>query len=216
MLCAGRLAAFPLPQYRQRNMKSTLARLVVTLAGLCFACGALAQNPMVEIRTSRGTIVAELYQDKSPKTVANFLEYVKSGFYNGTIFHRVIDGFMIQGGGFEPGMKEKRGTRPPIQNEATNRAANYAGTLAMARTGNPHSATAQFFINLKNNDFLNHRDTGQGYGYAVFGNVVKGMDVVNSIARVRTGSAGPHSDVPLEPVVIQSVEIIAARPAAKK
>jgi cyclophilin family peptidyl-prolyl cis-trans isomerase len=171
---------------------------------------------MVEIKTNRGVIVAELYQDKSPKTVANFLEYAKSGFYSGTIFHRVIDGFMIQGGGFEPGMKEKRTTRPPIDNEATNRAANYAGTLAMARTSNPHSATAQFFINLKNNDFLNHRDTGQGYGYAVFGNVVKGMDVVNSIARVRTGSAGPHSDVPLEPVVIESVEIVSPRPAAKK
>jgi cyclophilin family peptidyl-prolyl cis-trans isomerase len=193
------------------------AALFAPLFALLFAASpALAQNPMVEIKTNRGVIVAELYQDKSPKTVANFLEYAKSGFYSGTIFHRVIDGFMIQGGGFEHGMKEKRTTRPPIDNEATNRAANYAGTLAMARTSNPHSATAQFFINLKNNDFLNHRDTGQGYGYAVFGNVVKGMDVVNSIARVRTGSAGPHSDVPLEPVVIESVEIVSPRPAAKK
>jgi peptidyl-prolyl cis-trans isomerase A (cyclophilin A) len=192
-------------------MKSLLAA-----AAFLFASAAMAQNPMVEIKTSRGTIVAELYQDKSPKTVANFLEYVKSGFYNGTIFHRVIDGFMIQGGGFEPGMKEKRGTRAPIENEATNRAMNYAGTLAMARTSNPHSATAQFFINLKNNDFLNHRDTGQGYGYAVFGNVVKGMDVVNNIARVKTGSAAGHENVPLEPVIIQSVEIVAPRPAAKK
>jgi peptidyl-prolyl cis-trans isomerase B (cyclophilin B) len=198
-------------------MKSLLAPVVsFFLASFFLASGALAQNPMVEFKTSRGSIVAELYQDKSPNTVANFLEYAKAGYYNGTIFHRVIDGFMIQGGGFEPGMKEKRPTRPPIRNEAANRAANYAGTLAMARTSDPHSASAQFFINLKNNDFLNHRDTGQGYGYAVFGNVVKGMDVVNAIARVRTGSAAGHNDVPVEPIVIQSVEILKPKPAAKK
>jgi cyclophilin family peptidyl-prolyl cis-trans isomerase len=188
--------------------------LLALVAGLCCASAALAQNPVVEIRTSRGPIVAELYQDKSPKTVANFLQYAKAGFYNGTVFHRVIPDFMIQGGGFDRDMKQKP-TRGPIENEATNRVANDAGTLAMARTGQPHSATAQFFINLKNNDFLNHRDTGQGYGYAVFGKVVKGMDIVNNIAKVRTGTSGPHENVPAEPIVIQSVELVGAKPAPK-
>ena len=189
-------------------MKSAFA----LLAALALAGGAYAQNPRVELKTTRGAIVVELYQDKAPKSVANFLQYVKEGFYNGTVFHRVIDGFMIQGGGFDRNMKQKSITRQPVENEATNRLANETGTLAMARTPNPHSATAQFFINLKNNEFLNHRDPSpQGYGYAVFGRVVRGMEVVNSIAKVRTGPAGPHNDVPTEPMVIQSAAIIAAK-----
>jgi cyclophilin family peptidyl-prolyl cis-trans isomerase len=146
---------------------------------------AWAQNPRVEFRTSMGSFALELYADKAPKTVANFIQYVNSGFYNGTIFHRVIDGFMIQGGGFEPGMREKT-TRPPIENEAglalKAGLKNELGTVAMARTPNPHSATAQFFINVKDNGFLDYRDSSpQGYGYAVFGRVVEGMDVVRQI-----------------------------------
>jgi cyclophilin family peptidyl-prolyl cis-trans isomerase len=183
-------------------MKSALA----LLAALVLAGSAYAQNPRVELKTTRGSIVVELYQDKAPRSVANFLQYVKEGFYNGTVFHRVIDGFMIQGGGFERDMKQKAITRPPVENEATNKLANDTGTLAMARTPNPHSATAQFFINLKNNDFLNHRDPSpQGYGYAVFGRVVRGMEVVNSIAKARTGSVGGHNDVPTDPIVAAGV-----------
>ncbi|OFZ99035.1 MAG: hypothetical protein A3H35_16670 [Betaproteobacteria bacterium RIFCSPLOWO2_02_FULL_62_17] len=169
----------------------------------------MAQNPRVELKTSRGVLVVELFQDKAPKTVANFLQYAKDGFYNGTIFHRVIDGFMIQGGGFDRDMREKR-TRGPIENEAGNGLKNNIGTLAMARTPAPHSASAQFFINLKRNDFLNFREpTTQGFGYAVFGRVVQGMDVVVAIAKVRTGRSGPHSDVPVEPLIIESVNVMA-------
>ena len=165
----------------------------------------LFRSPTVEMKTSQGTIVIELYPDKAPKTVDNFLRYVKDGFYQGTIFHRVIDGFMIQGGGFEPGMKEKA-TRGPIENEAGNGLRNEPGTIAMARTSNPHSATAQFFINLADNGPLNHpgRD---GWGYAVFGRVTKGFDVVQKIGKVATGSAGFHRDVPVQPVVIESVKL---------
>lgn len=164
--------------------------------------------PYVELETTMGNIVIELNQEKAPNTVANFLEYVKSGHYDGTIFHRVIDGFMIQGGGMDANMKEKS-TNAPIQNEADNGLKNEVGTIAMARTSDPHSATAQFFINVKDNSFLNFSGKNpQGWGYAVFGKVVEGMDVVDAIKGVRTGNRGYHADVPLENVVIESAKII--------
>jgi cyclophilin family peptidyl-prolyl cis-trans isomerase len=185
--------------------------LVALLAALAVAPGALAADPRVELRTNRGVIVIELYPDKAPKTVANFLQYVKDGHYNGTVFHRVIDGFMIQGGGFDKDMRQKP-TRAPIANEAANGLKNDVGTLAMARTPDPHSASAQFFINLKNNGFLNFREpTPQGYGYAVFGKVVSGMDVVEKVAKVATGDAGPHQNVPRDPVIIESATVVAAK-----
>jgi cyclophilin family peptidyl-prolyl cis-trans isomerase len=188
-------------------------KIPVFLLAVALGCStALAQNPQVELKTSQGSIVVELYADKAPKTVANFLQYVKDGFYDGTIFHRVIDGFMIQGGGFERDMREKSKTRAPIENEAGNRLKNDVGTLAMARTPNPHSASAQFFINLKDNDFLNYSEpTTQGYGYAVFGKVTRGMDVVNKIAKVATANAGPHQNVPREPIIIESATLIQAK-----
>ncbi|MDO5651802.1 MAG: peptidylprolyl isomerase [Moraxella sp.] len=164
--------------------------------------------PVVALDTNYGEIVIELNQEKAPVTVANFLDYVQSGHYDGTIFHRVIDGFMIQGGGFEAGMKEKR-TGTPIKNEADNGLSNEVGTIAMARTNDPHSATAQFFINVNNNGFLNHSSpTPQGWGYAVFGKVITGMDVVNQIKAVPTGKYGFHGDVPTEPVVINSAKVV--------
>jgi len=182
------------------------------LAAVLGCSAALAQNPQVELRTSQGSIVVELYADKAPKTVANFLQYVKDGFYGGTIFHRVIDGFMIQGGGFDRDMREKSKTRAPIENEAGNGLKNNVGTLAMARTPNPHSASAQFFINLKDNDFLNYREpTTQGYGYAVFGKVTRGTEVVTRIAKVATANAGQHQNVPREPVIIESATIISGK-----
>ena len=186
-------------------------RFLLFIIAAALGCGtALAQNPQVELKTTQGTILVELYADKAPKTVANFLQYVKEGFYNGTVFHRVIDGFMIQGGGFERGMREKP-TRAPIQNEAGNGLKNLTGTLAMARTPNPHSASAQFFINLKDNDFLDYREpTPQGYGYAVFGRVARGMDVVARIAKVSTGNVGQFQNVPREPIVIESATVISA------
>ncbi len=188
-------------------------RIALFLLAALFGCStALAQNPQVELKTSQGNIVVELYADKAPKTVANFLQYVKEGFYGGTIFHRVIDGFMIQGGGFDRDMREKPKTRAPIENEAGNGLKNDAGTLAMARTPNPHSASAQFFINLKDNGFLNYREpTTQGYGYAVFGKVTRGMDVVTKIAKVATASSGQHQNVPREPVIIESVTVISGK-----
>jgi len=161
---------------------------------------------MINLKTNLGTISLELDADKAPKTVENFLDYVRSGFYNGTIFHRVIDGFMIQGGGFEPGMKQKS-TNPPIQNEAANGLKNDAYTVAMARTPNPHSATAQFFINVADNGFLNYSaPTAQGFGYCVFGRVVEGRDVVDKIRKVKTGGKGTHQDVPVEDVIIERAE----------
>ena len=164
--------------------------------------------PQVELNTNKGRIVLELNTEKAPKTAANFLEYVRDGFYDGVIFHRVIDGFMIQGGGFDENFKEKA-TRDAIENEADNGLSNDVGTIAMARTQAPHSASAQFFINVKNNSFLNHTSkTAQGWGYAVFGKVVEGMDVVAEIKGVRTGNRGYHADVPLENVVIESAKII--------
>ena len=158
--------------------------------------------------TTEGEIVLELFEDEAPETVANFKKYVVNGHYNGTVFHRVIKGFMIQGGGFEPGMTQKE-TGEPIKNEADNGIKNEVGTIAMARTNDPHSATAQFFINVANNEFLNHRSPDpQGWGYAVFGKVISGMDVVKSIENVATGQQGPHGDVPNSDVIIKKVEEI--------
>jgi len=163
---------------------------------------------MIKLTTNLGAITLELDAAKAPKTVANFLAYVKAGHYDGTIFHRVIDGFMIQGGGFLPGMRQKP-TNAPIENEAANGLKNLRGTIAMARTQDPHSATAQFFINVADNDFLDFRaPTGNGWGYCVFGRVVEGMDVVDKIKSVRTGSRGFHQDVPLEDIVIEKAEIV--------
>lgn len=164
--------------------------------------------PYVELETTMGNIVIELNADKAPNTVANFLDYVKSGHYDGTIFHRVIDGFMVQGGGMDANMKEKS-TNAPIQNEADNGLKNEVGTIAMARTSDPHSATAQFFINVKDNSFLNFSGKNpQGWGYAVFGKVTEGMDVVNKIKGVPTGKYGFHADVPTTPVVITHAKVI--------
>jgi peptidyl-prolyl cis-trans isomerase B (cyclophilin B) len=163
---------------------------------------------MIKLETSKGDIQIELDSEKAPVTVENFLGYVRSGHYDGTIFHRVIDGFMIQGGGFDHEMKQKD-TREPIKNEADNGLKNEKYTLAMARTMDPHSATAQFFINVSDNSFLNHTAPNpRGWGYAVFGKVVEGQDVVDEIRKVKTGSHGPHQDVPVEPVVIKkAVEV---------
>ncbi len=163
---------------------------------------------MVKLHTTLGDITLELDSEKAPKTVENFLQYVKDGFFDGTIFHRVIDGFMLQGGGFEPDMTQKA-TRGMLENEAANGLKNDAYTVAMARTPNPHSATAQFFINVSNNSFLNHTaPTPQGFGYAVFGKVIEGKDVVDAMKKVRTGSRAGHQDVPLEDIVITKTEII--------
>jgi len=163
----------------------------------------------VALHTNHGRIVLVLDASRAPKTVANFVEYVQNGHYNGTIFHRVIDGFMIQGGGFDEKMKQQS-TGTPIQNAADNGLKNVIGTIAMARTGDPHSATAQFFINVGNNGFLNHSGKNpQGWGYAVFGKTVEGMDVVNKIKGVATGNAGGHQDVPRTAVVIETAEVIA-------
>lgn len=163
---------------------------------------------MILLSTNYGDIKIELDFEKAPKTAANFQQYVEEGFYNGVIFHRVIDGFMIQGGGMEVGMEEKN-TREPIENEADNGLKNEVGSLAMARTSDPHSASAQFFINVADNDFLNHSGkTTQGWGYAVFGKVVEGMDVVNRIKSVKTTSRRGHQDVPVEDVIIEKAEVI--------
>ncbi len=163
---------------------------------------------MVKLHTNLGAIVLELDAAKAPATVANFLQYVNDGDYANTLFHRVIDGFMIQGGGFEPGMKQKS-MREPVKNEADNMLKNDAYTVAMARTPNPHTATAQFFINVADNHFLNYTaSTPQGWGYCVFGRVVEGTEVVDRIKKVRTGSRGMHQDVPLEDVVIEKAEVV--------
>jgi peptidyl-prolyl cis-trans isomerase B (cyclophilin B) len=163
----------------------------------------------VELQTSKGNITIELDEAKAPESARNFLAYVESGHYDNTVFHRVIKGFMIQGGGFEPGMKQK-GTRAPIRNEANNGLRNDHYTLAMARTNDPHSATAQFFINATDNDFLNFKaESGTGWGYAVFGRVVEGSEVVDSIEQVKTGRSGFHDDVPLEDVVIKRATVLA-------
>ena len=184
---------------------ASLALLVLPLS----AAGtepAKSEQPRVRLTTSLGVIELELDAKKAPKTVANFLQYVDSGFYNGTIFHRVIPGFMIQGGGMLPGLKEKP-TRAPIPNEADNGLKNMSGTIAMARTSDPHSASAQFFINTVDNAFLDHRGkTTLGWGYTVFGKVTQGMDVVRKIESVTTGNAGMHQNVPVQAVLIQNME----------
>lgn len=162
----------------------------------------MAENTTVLLETTSGDILIELFADKAPKTVANFLQYVDDGFYANTIFHRVIAGFMIQGGGMGPRMDEKP-TREPVENEADNGLSNERGTIAMARTRDPHSASAQFFINLVDNDFLNHTEpTLDGWGYCVFGRVTEGMDVVDKIAKVKTGNVGIHENVPTDMVMI--------------
>lgn len=173
---------------------------------------AFAANPQVELKTNLGIITVELYPDKAPQTVKNFLDYVQSDFYKGTVFHRVIAGFMIQGGGFTRTFEQKS-TRDPVEIESANGLKNNTGSIAMARTRNPNSATAQFFINVADNDFLNYSSpTMQGYGYAVFGKVVKGMDVVNRIVRVPTGKGGPFpTDVPQQEVVIEDIQILEAK-----
>nr|WP_264755631.1 peptidylprolyl isomerase [Psychrobacter sp. Marseille-P5312] len=164
--------------------------------------------PVVQLDTNMGAIVIELNEEKAPKTVENFLNYVKSGHYDGTIFHRIIDGFMIQGGGMDAEMNEKA-TNAPIENEADNGLKNDKGTIAMARTQDPHSATSQFFINVKDNDFLNHSGKNmQGWGYTVFGKVTSGMDVIDKMRGVPTGRFGMHADVPKEPIVINSATIV--------
>ncbi|HEV2856026.1 MAG TPA: peptidylprolyl isomerase [Thermoanaerobaculia bacterium] len=166
------------------------------------------QNPTVALDTNHGRIVLELYADKAPKTVENFLGYVNAGFFDGTLFHRVIPGFMIQGGGFD-GQQRQKPTRAPIENEADNRVGNERGTIAMARTNDPHSATAQFFINLKDNTFLNHSGkNAQGWGYTVFGKVTEGMDVVDKIAKVKTAPGRISEAVPAEAVVIEKAEVV--------
>ncbi|HKU71406.1 MAG TPA: peptidylprolyl isomerase [Burkholderiales bacterium] len=196
-----------------------MLRTLFAALALLVSFASAAANPQVEIKTDMGTIVVELYPDKAPETVANFLQYVKKGQYDGTIFHRVIPGFMIQGGGFTPDFQEKP-TGKPIKNEAASGLRNTIGTISMARTSDPHSATAQFFINVADNAMLDFRfPTQDGYGYAVFGKVVKGMEVVNEITKVRTGPGpAPHQNVPVKPVIIESIKPVGAagKPATKK
>jgi peptidyl-prolyl cis-trans isomerase A (cyclophilin A) len=186
-----------------------LKHLFLLSAAAVVPTGGLAADPQVDLKTSAGDIRIELYPSKAPKTVENFLRYVRDGHYNGTIFHRVIPGFMIQGGGMTPGMGQKP-TRPPIPIESRNGLKNDTGTIAMARTSDPNSATAQFFINVNDNDFLNY--PGQdGNGYTVFGKVVSGMDVVNKIVSVPTGSQGMHQNVPRTPVLIESASVVGGK-----
>lgn len=190
-----------------------MTRLFVFLLSLIAATTAYAANPKVELKTSMGAVVLELYPDNAPKTVENFLQYVKDGHYDGTIFHRVIPGFMIQGGGFGANMQEKK-TRPAIRNEAGNGLRNAVGTVAMARTADPHSATAQFFINVSENDFLDFKSPDdKGYGYTVFARVTAGMDVVAKIVQVPTATVGPHQNVPRQPVVIERARLLPEAPA---
>lgn len=181
-------------------------RLVILAAGIFFSTGALAANPQVTMRTNLGDVVFELFPDKAPKTVANFLQYVKTGHYKGTVFHRTINKFIIQGGGFTPDYQYKP-TLEPISNEANNGLRNERGTLAMARSYDPNSATAQFFINLDDNKYLNfHRPHPDYYGYCVFGRVIKGMDVAKKIGAIPTASGGPFAeDVPVQPVIIEDM-----------
>lgn len=193
-------------------MKSLVSRFVCVLPMCLSGCGAPAPNPVVVIDTSMGTIKAELYQDRAPGTVKNFLMYVDDKHYDGTVFHRVISDFMIQGGGFEPGALEKndeKQTRSPIKNESDNGLLNERGTLAMARTGEPHSATSQFFINVKDNRFLDRARAQDRVGYCVFGKVIEGMGVVDKIRYVETHTVkagrGEHENVPKEDVIIKSI-----------
>jgi cyclophilin family peptidyl-prolyl cis-trans isomerase len=184
-------------------------RPLVILSATAAGSGALAADPQVDLKTNLGTIRLELYPAKAPKTVENFLQYAKDGHFNGTIFHRVIDNFMIQGGGYDKNYSQKP-TRDTIQNEAKNGLKNDLGTVAMARTSAPHSASSQFFINGKNNDSLNAANAQDGWGYTVFGKVVSGMDVVTRISKTPTGSGGPFpTDVPKQMVVIESATLVA-------
>lgn len=188
-----------------------LSQFLVLCAALILftGCNAMSEskNPVVTLETTKGNITLELYPEKAPETVANFIQYVQDGFYDGTIFHRVIPNFMVQGGGFTDDMSEKS-TREPIKNEANNGLANENGTIAMARTPNPHSASSQFFINVKDNAFLDFQnETPNGWGYCVFGKVTEGMDVVNSIVAVPTGNHGMHQDVPVEPIIIMKASV---------
>ena len=190
-------------------MKSVLLSsiIVFAMAGSANAGEKAKKNPLAIFETSMGNIIIELYQDKAPVTVSNFLSYVDSGFYSGTIFHRVIDRFMIQGGGFTPDMQQKA-TMKPIQNEADNGVKNERGTIAMARTQQPHSASSQFFINTVDNHFLDHqRKDFKGWGYAVFGRVTEGMDVVDAISKVKTGAKSMFRDVPVTPIIINKVSV---------
>ncbi len=194
------------------NLSIAVAFLVLTAVGTSAAAGAgqtaaPKANPRVVLETTKGKIVLELYADKAPKSVENFLQYVRSGFYDGLIFHRVIPGFMVQGGGFKADMSQKP-TKGNVQNEADNGLGNERGTIAMARTSDPHSASSQFFINVNNNRALNHTGkTAQGWGYAVFGKVVEGMDVADAIVGVRTTTKGPYGDVPVEPITITKASV---------
>lgn len=191
--------------YLDHSLEKTMyLKLSAAVLGLCLSFTAIAANPKVEIKTNLGSMTLELYPEQAPRTVENFLGYVKSGFYKGTIFHRVIDNFMIQGGGHDASLREKE-TRAPIQNEANNGLKNDIYTVAMARTGDPHSASAQFFINVRDNDFLNHSAPNpRGWGYAVFGKVIKGQDVALKISKVRTG----FNDVPQQTVTIEDVKLL--------
>lgn len=184
-----------------------MRKLYTFLTLLLLSTSAIAANPQVTFETNRGNFVVELYPEKAPKTVANFLEYVNSGFYQDTIFHRVINRFMVQGGGFDTNMAEKP-TRAPIINESNNGLNNDIGTIAMARTSDPNSATSQFFINLENNQFLNYRSPEPDLiGYCVFGRVLKGMDVVRDIAVTSTANVGPYGDVPRSPIIVHQVKV---------
>ncbi|AKJ95811.1 peptidylprolyl isomerase [Thioalkalivibrio versutus] len=191
-----------------QRIRTRLGVVLATLLITLFTSGALMADthPQVAIETNHGRIVLELNAEAAPETVANFLSYVDDGFFDGTIFHRVIPGFMVQGGGFDKDMNQKSAGEP-IRNEADNGLKNEVGAISMARTQDPHSATAQFFINVNDNDFLNHTaPNAQGWGYAVFGKVSEGMDVVRKIEALPTGRAGMHQDVPQEPVVMESVK----------
>lgn len=193
-----------------------MLKTLLAVLALAVSSAAAAANPQVEMTTSMGSIVIELYPENAPQTVENFVQYVKAGHYNGTIFHRVIPGFMIQGGGFNAEMQEKPASRPALKNEAGNGLRNAPGMLAMARTDDPHSAKAQFFINVAENPSLDFRaPTREGHGYAVFGKVVKGMEVVQRIVKVPTGKRPPHGDVPLKPVVIERARLLDASTAKK-
>lgn len=188
-------------------MKHAVILIILFYSCILYSSDSIA-NPKVKLETSKGNIVIELFPKSAPKTVENFLKYVKDGFYDGTIFHRVIKNFMIQGGGLTPDMQQKK-TREPIINEADNGLKNDIGTIAMARTSDPHSATSQFFINTKNNDFLNFKSKDvQGWGYCVFGRVVDGMKVVTAIENVTTKSVGYYNDVPDTPIIIKKAVII--------
>ncbi len=189
------------------RIRLAMAAAALSAALLPGAVSAAAHDVNVEIETNLGVIALRLDGERAPVSVKNFVDYATSGFYNGTIFHRVIDGFMIQGGGFTPDMKQKK-TNPAIVNEASNGLSNRRGTIAMARTNEPHSATSQFYINVADNTFLDAREARDGWGYAVFGRVTRGMAIVDKIAQTKTGSKAGMGDVPVTPVTIQSVKII--------